>query len=144
MQPKQQSSKATRQPGSKAAGQQGSKAAGIQDLAVDFKIWQLTSYLSLNRGHSSPPNGSTGRRSSSPPPSRPGPETGAAAPTGVSNSLLWLPWSAQCIPNVLEGLQGASQLGQGIQKSSPADFLRGRRQRRKPINIYTWNIESCM
>ena len=66
MQPKQQSSKAARQPGSKAAGQQGSKAAGIQDLAVDFKIWQLTSYLSLDRDHSSLPNRAPGCRTSAP------------------------------------------------------------------------------
>ena len=39
-----------------------------------------------------PPQVATGCRTPSPPPPRPGPETGAAAPTGLSNSLLWLPW----------------------------------------------------
>ena len=46
------------------------------------------------------------------------------------SSLLWLPWSAQCPPNATKCYQGAAQLSQGLQKSSPADFLRGRRQRR--------------
>ena len=61
------STKAAKEQGSKAAGQQGSKVAGIQDLAVDFKILHLTSYLSLNRGHGSLPKGSTGRQTSSSP-----------------------------------------------------------------------------
>ena len=64
----------------------------------------------------------------SPPP--PGLEISAPACTGVPNSLHWLPWWAQCNPHAAKGLQAAAQVSQGLQKSSPADFLRGRRQRR--------------
>ena len=127
---------AASQPASKAARQQGSKAArqpGSQDLAVDSRIWQLTDYLSSYRGLTNLPQAATGVHTTldpEPPPPPPGLEIGAPARTGVPNSLLWLPWRAQCTPSAAKGLQGAAQLSQGLQKSSPVDFLRGRRQRR--------------
>ena len=64
------------------------------------------------------------------PQASPGLEIGAAACAGVPNSVLCLPWWAQCTRNAATDLQGAAQVSQGLQKSSPADFLRGRRQRR--------------
>ena len=58
---KQPASQPARQQGSKEARQQDSKPAGIQDLAVDFEIWPLTSYISSYRGSTEAQQPATGR-----------------------------------------------------------------------------------
>ena len=128
---------AASQPASKAASkarQQGSKAArqpGVSQGSQPAR--QQGSNLSSYRVLTRLPQGATGRHRTldpEPPPPPPGLEIGAPAHTGVPNSLLWLPCRAQCIPGATKGYQGAAKVSQGLQKSSPADFLRGRRQRR--------------